>query len=331
MQYIFQEKPINYIKGINEASFEDIALQLFIYQYHNNSIYRDYVNALKINPEHVDSILKVPFLPVSFYKTHEVVSGNIHNDALLFESSSTTSDTPAKHYVIDRKLYEYSLLRGFNEFYGNLENYVIVALLPSYLQRKNASLVYMAQKLMNASGHGENGFYLDEYDQLYELLKTTEQRKQQVLLIGVTFALLDFAEQYPMHLNYTTIMETGGMKGRRKEMIREEVHSYLKLQFGVDAIHSEYGMTELLSQAYAIHDGLFKTSSTMKVLVRDINNPLDVATVGQGCLNVIDLANVHSCAFVATDDIGKVYIDSTFEVLGRADNSVLRGCNLMVV
>lgn len=331
MPYIFQEQPGKYINSINDSNFEDIALQLFRYQYNTNKPYRDYVNALNIYPENIDNICKIPFLPVSFYKTHTMLSSRAQPGTRVFESSSTTSDATAKHYVPDMLLYDESLLSGFKHFYGRPEQYVILALLPSYLQRQNASLVYMAEKLMGQSGHTESGFYLDELGQLYQTITELEKRKQPTLLIGVTFALLDFAEQYHMKLEHSIIMETGGMKGRRKEMIRAEVHQYLKERLGVKNVHSEYGMTEMLSQAYSSGNGLFKATNSMSVLVRDINDPMDVQITGQGCLNVIDLANVHSCAFIATDDIGKVYADGSFEVQGRVDNSALRGCNLMVI
>ncbi len=270
-------------------------------------------------------------MPVSFYKTHKVVTGDVPAGTLVFSSSTTTSDVPGRHYVKDRVLYDESLKKGFVECYGSPDKYAILALLPSYLQREGASLVYMAEQLMKASGHKLNGFYLDEHEQLFNVLQQLETGQQPTILIGVTFALLDFAEKYHMNLNHTVVMETGGMKGRRKEMTRAEVHDILKERLVLQSVHSEYGMTEMLSQAYAVENGIFRSSSTMQVLVRDMNDPLDISLKGSGCLNIIDLANVHSCAFIATDDMGRIYDDGSFGVLGRADHSALRGCNLMVL
>lgn len=331
MGYIFHKEPEIYINSINDESFENIALTLFRYQYDNCVIYHQFVNALNVNVGRVSSLSAIPFLPVGFFKTHEVISGVVQKDALVFQSSATTSDVTAKHYVNDKELYLQSLLNGFTSFYGHPEDYVILALLPSYLQRQGASLVHMVQQLMDRSGQPQNGFYLDEHQQLHEIISELERIGQKTLLIGVTFALLDFAEQYPMKLNSTMVMETGGMKGRRKELIRSEVHNFIQERLGVEHVHSEYGMTELLSQAYAREKGLFYPANSMKVLVRDISDPLEVKKEGSGCLNIIDLANVHSCSFIATDDIGKVYDNGSFEVLGRVDNSALRGCNLMVL
>ena len=250
---------------------------------------------------------------------------------LIFESSGTTGDTPSRHYVADASIYEQSLLRGFEAFYGNPANYTILALLPSYLERKNASLVHMATTLMEKSGKPGNGFYINEWEQLHNVIDTLEKRGEKILLLGVTFALLDFATAYPMKLTNTLVMETGGMKGRREELTRTEVHEILKTQWQLSHIHSEYGMTELLSQAYATANGIFKCTNTMRVLIRDSNDPLDVKESGTGALNIIDLANLHSCSFIATEDLGRIAPDGTFEVLGRMDNSALRGCSLMAV
>jgi hypothetical protein len=237
----------------------------------------------------------------------------------------------SRHYINDLLLYEESFLKGFEMFYGPVTDYCILGLLPSYLERENSSLVYMVDKLVEKSGHPQSDFYLDEYEKLSSTIVELERKKQKALLIGVTFALLDFAEQFPIPLQYTTIMETGGMKGRRKEMIREELHTVLKNAFAIDSIHSEYGMTELLSQAYSRGDGIFKTPPWMKILARDEEDPLLVKQTGSGIINVIDLANIHSCSFIATDDAGKIYEDVSFEVLGRVDGSDLRGCSLLVV
>ncbi len=313
------------------ASFEPAALAVFHYQYENNVIYREYCNALHIEPQAVTRMELIPFLPVSFFKSHKVVSGFIADDALVFESSGTTGEIPSRHHVRDAAVYEQSLLQGFRKFYGEPKDYAILALLPSYLERKNASLVHMAQVLMTNSGHADNGFYINEWAQLQQVMQKLEGIGQKVLLLGVTFALLDFAAAYPMELQHTIVMETGGMKGRKTELTRNEVHSILKQQWGLKEVHSEYGMTELLSQAYAKADGIFSCTVTMKVLVRDITDPLEIHAAGTGCLNIIDLANVHSCSFIATEDIGNISQDGTFEVLGRMDHSALRGCSLMAV
>ncbi len=315
----------------NAENFEDLALQVFLYQYGQNSLYRDYCDALHVNATDVKLLHQIPFLPVSFFKTHKVMTGATENAALIFESSGTTGETPSRHYVADEAIYESSLLHGFEQFYGDPAEYTILALLPSYLERQNASLVYMAKTLMAASGHADNGFYINEWDKLNEVLSRLEKNKQKVLLLGVTFALLDFAVAFPMRLSSTIVMETGGMKGRREELTRAEVHAILKKQWRLNEVHSEYGMTELLSQAYATADGIFKCTNTMRVFVRDINDPLEVMETGTGGINIIDLANVYSCSFIATEDIGNIAADGSFEVLGRMDHSALRGCSLMAM
>jgi hypothetical protein len=320
--------------------FAALALQVFQYQYKFNVVYQQYCMALKIDPAKVLHVCQIPFLPVSFFKTHKIVSmpdladqsfADSDNADLIFESSGTTGETPSRHFIWDAGIYEKSLLSGFNQFYGAPDQYAILALLPSYLERKNASLVHMTKTLMEYSGHPDNGFYIIEWEQLHHTIARLEQQGQPTLLLGVTFALLDFAAAYPLTLKHTLIMETGGMKGRREELTRSEVHDILKQQFDLGQIHSEYGMTELLSQAYAKAEGIFSSTNTMKVLVRDINDPLDVKETGTGCINIIDLANIHSCSFIATDDIGTIAPDGTFEVLGRMDHSALRGCSLMAV
>lgn len=328
---MYIHEPVKYVEGISHENFEQMAIDLFQYQYVQNDIYRQFTDTLNINPKQVQSVNEIPFLPISFFKTHKVISGKNNADCLVFKSSTTTSDIPASHYVSDENLYDINLLEGFCQFYNHPKEYAILALLPSYLQREGASLVYMVNELMRHSNHPANGFYLDEYEQLSKVLSDLEKQQQSTILIGVTFALLDFAEQHKIDLKHTIIMETGGMKGRRKELVRNEVHDFLKEQLGVNTVHSEYGMTELLSQAYSSAGGVFKPSATMKIFVRDINDPFDIKTDGSGCLNVVDLANVHSCAFIATDDVGKLYIDGSFEVMGRVDNAALRGCNLMVL
>jgi phenylacetate-coenzyme A ligase PaaK-like adenylate-forming protein len=321
----------NYIQDISADSFVGIALSLFQYQYINNPLYHSFVDALHVVPSQVSGINEIPFLPISFFKSHTVASGPSANAPLVFSSSGTTGQITSKHYVLDESLYEDALLQGFKVQYGDLKDYAILALLPSYLERKDASLVHMAKVWMRESAHPVNGFYLNEWKQLADVLQRLEQNDQPAILLGVTFALLDFAEAYPMHLKHTIVMETGGMKGRREEWTRNQVHDYLKNQWQLPQIHSEYGMTELLSQAYAPNDGLFIPSPTMRVLIRDPYDPLELNRSGSGGINIIDLANVHSCAFIATEDIGTLYDNGNFEVLGRLDNADLRGCNLMVL
>lgn len=317
--------------NVSGADFGIMALEVFRYQYLHNSIYREYCDAIHIDASRVDSICEIPFLPVSFFKTHCPLTAPASKGsaALLFESSGTTGADTSRHYVTDAAIYERSLLSGFAQYYGDAGDYTILALLPSYLERKNASLVYMAKTLMKTGGHNESGFYIDEWERLRNVLLYLEQSRRKVLLLGVTFALLDFAEACPLRLESTIVMETGGMKGRKKEMTRGEVHGLLREKWGVQSVHSEYGMTELLSQAYATGGGVFRPTATMKVLIRDVNDPFDVKTEGSGVINVIDLANIHSCSFIATDDLGKLNTDGSFEVLGRVDNSTLRGCSLM--
>lgn len=316
--------------NVSNQGFEGLALEIFRFQYQNNTVYRAYVDALQINPVTVDDLLKIPFLPVRFFKTHKVASTSF-SEIAIFESSGTTTTVNSRHFVKDLLLYETSFLKGFEMCYGSIDEYCIVGLLPSYLGRENSSLVYMVNKLIEKSGHSKSGFYLDEYEKLAQVINELEENNQKTLLFGVTFALLDFAEQFPMPLKSTTIIETGGMKGRRKEMIREELHNVLQMAFQVNDIHSEYGMTELLSQAYSKGNGLFNTPPWMKVLLRDDEDPLMLKQTGAGIINIIDLANVYSCAFIATDDAGKIHADNNFEILGRIDGSDLRGCSLLAV
>ncbi len=316
---------------VTPADFENMALHIFQYQHANNHVYRQYCDAIHINVDKINTLNKIPFLPISFFKSHSVKTGDWAQEELLFESSGTTGEITSKHFVKEASVYEHSLMHGFTLQYGSPKNYVILALLPSYLERKNASLVYMAQQLMKESGHPDNGFYINEWDVLKDKLISLNACNQKVILLGVTFALLDFAADYQMPLHNTIVMETGGMKGRREEWTRAQVHTYLKEQWRLSAIHSEYGMTELLSQAYAKADGIYTPTNTMQVMIRDINDPLDVAEAGTGCINIIDLANINSCSFIATEDIGKVSINGTFEIMGRMDHSALRGCSLMAI
>lgn len=322
--------PEVYIDGINSHNFEDTALELFRYQYSENELYRSYCQALKKAPEDVQCLTEIPFLPISFFKTQKIITGKWDSDApLVFESSGTTGERPSKHYVMSEALYEASLIAGFTDTFGPPAEYTFLALLPSYLERNNASLVHMAKTLMARSKNPGNGFYLNEWVALATKLCSLKEDGNKTILLGVTFALLDFADAFPMDLAGITVMETGGMKGRREEWTREQVHEFLKERWNLSAITTEYGMTELLSQAYAQREGLLSPARTMRVLVRDITDPLSVSEVGNGALNIIDLANVYSCAFIATDDIGKIHDGQNFEVLGRLDHAALRGCSLM--
>jgi hypothetical protein len=316
----------------NDKAFDQVCLEVFRFQYSHNLLYKSYCDLQKTSPATVRSITEIPFLPISFFKTHEVVTTAFDKN-FFFESSGTTGSINSRHYIKNLNLYEQSFLKGFHQFYGDPKDYVILALLPSYMEKSNSSLVYMVQKLMDISGKEENGFYLHDVDALHSKITTVEAKKQKTLLIGVTYALLHFAEKYPFKLQHTTIMETGGMKGRREEMTRQEVHTFLKKAFAVSSVHSEYGMTELLSQGYSQKDGIFKTPPWMKVLIREEDDPKSLmihpAKIFTGAINIIDLANLYSCSFIATDDLGKLYNDGSFEVLGRLDNSDIRGCSLL--
>ena len=315
----------------NQKQFEKIALKTFRYQYENNLVYQEFCDLLHTNVQKVKTLQQIPFLPTQFFKSHTVVSNNEAPQA-IFTSSGTTGMTTSQHLVTDVSLYEESYRRGFSQFYGNIENYVVLALLPSYLEREGSSLIYMVEDLIQLSNQPESGFYLNNHDELIEKLIELDSQGQNVILIGVTYALLDLIEKRKFQLQNTIIMETGGMKGKRKEMIREELHQQLCAGFGVASIHSEYGMTELLSQAYSLGEGIFECPSWMQILIRDTEDALSYITNGKtGGINVIDLANRNSCAFIATQDLGKKYANGTFEVLGRFDNSDIRGCNLMVV
>ena len=309
-------------------SFKEKMLQLWQYQYENNEVYKAWCDL--INVETPASFQEVPFLPISFFKTHKVVSGSFNAEA-VFESSGTTATVNSHHYIKEMALYQQSFMQCFKLFYGDVKKWCVIGLLPAYLERKNSSLVVMVDALIKESLHAQSGFYLYEFETVKDLLKTLEQQKQKTLLIGVTFALLDLAELFPMRLQHTVIMETGGMKGRRKELTRQELHTILCKRFGVDAIHSEYGMTELLSQAYSKGDGRYYCPPWMKVLVRDEEDPLAIKEQGRGVINIIDLANIDSCSFIATDDAGIVYEDGSFEILGRVDNSDIRGCSLLAL
>jgi hypothetical protein len=314
---------------VEPADFEQLALDVFQFQYNNNAIYQQYVNALSIVGSNVRSIDQIPFLPIRFFKTADIKTTVFEPEA-VFESSGTTQTVNSRHYVKDLNLYRQSFLKAWSMFYGPVQDWCVIGLLPAYLERQNSSLVVMVNDMIKLSRHPHSGFYLYEHDKLAQVLQELEKQGQKTLLIGVTFGLLDFAEKYPMPLQHTTIMETGGMKGRRKEMTREEVHLLLTTAFQTHAIHSEYGMTELLSQAYSYGNGIFNCPPWMKVLMRQDDDPLDVRVTGSGIINVIDLANLYSCSFIATDDVGTLLPDGTFEVLGRVDTSDIRGCNLLI-
>jgi phenylacetate-coenzyme A ligase PaaK-like adenylate-forming protein len=318
------------ILNVTDGQFEELALEFFRYQSVHCSVYRDYVKALKLNPGKINRLEQIPFLPIRLFKSHEIKTGSFVAET-VFESSGTTGDLTSRHFVKSTSWYDQVFTRAFESFYGHAENLCIIGLLPSYLERKSSSLVFMVDRLMQKSGNLHSGFYLYDFDQLMEVLFELEKNNQPALLIGVTFALLDFAERKKLSLRNTIVMETGGMKGRREEMIREEVHEILKDTFGVNTIHSEYGMTELMSQAYSKGGGVFNCPPWMKIFLRDEEDPLLLKTEGSGAINIIDLANIHSCCFIATDDAGKLHSDSSFEILGRMDGSDLRGCSLLTV
>ncbi len=315
----------------SDNSFNALALEVFRFQFEHNNTYRSFCDLLYKHPSDVRTIHDIPFLPVEFFKTHNVLSSS-NTTQTTFTSSGTTGSVPSKHHVTDLNIYKHSFTQGFQHFYGNIEDYVILALLPSYLERDSSSLVYMVNTMIQTSKYSESGFYLDNLDDLKDQLITLNRSDRKVLLIGVSFALLDLVGSHQFKLKNTIIMETGGMKGRRKELVREELHQLLKKGFGVNHIHSEYGMTELLSQAYSKGDGLFKCPPWMKVLTRDTEDALSIQhSTKAGGINVIDLANINSCSFIATQDLGKVLENNTFEIIGRFDSSDIRGCNLMVI
>jgi len=325
---MLQEQIFN-IKSAEE--FNTLALAVFKFQFENNKVYRSFCDLLYKHPSDVKTVEAIPFLPIEFFKTRTILSST-ENPVISFSSSGTTGSVTSKHHVTDLSIYEESYLSGFKQFYDAIEDYVVLALLPSYLEREGSSLIYMVDDLIKKSKHPESGFYLNNLNEINEKLIALDQSGQKVLLIGVSFALLDLIEQYQFKLNNTIVMETGGMKGRRKEIIRPELHQLLKEGFGVSKIHSEYGMTELLSQAYSKGDGVFECPPWMKVLTRDTEDPLSIQRANKtGGINIIDLANINSCSFIATQDLGKTYNDGSFEILGRFDNSDIRGCNLMAL
>lgn len=311
------------------SEFEKTAMEVFTYQYANNILYKTYLDYLGVDPGSVTCTPDIPFLPVTMFKNHRILTA-ASSGKLLFRSSGTAGTVRSAHYVADPAIYETSFSEGFKMFYGDPEKLCILALLPSYIERSDSSLVYMVKGLIEKGSCRQSGFYLDNIDRLAETLMNIESDGVSSLLLGVSFALLDLVEKYSFSLKNTIIMETGGMKGKRREMIREELHSVLKTGFGVETIHSEYGMTELLSQAYSQGEGIFSAPPWMKIIIRDPYNPLARLSPGRsGGVNIIDLANIDSCAFIETSDLGKIHSDEKFEILGRFDSSDIRGCNLM--
>lgn len=321
---------INNIFSVNESSFDDLCNTVFQFQYEYSPIYRQWVDLIDTSPSERKIPQKIPALPISFFKEQRVVAGN-WQEQKIFESSGTTGVVTSRHYVADIAIYEQSFIQGFERQYGSIQNWCVLALLPAYLERENSSLVYMANKMIAMSGHSESGFYLYNYAELANKLEELELKGQPTLLLGVTFALLDFSEKFPLHLKHTVVMETGGMKGRGRELTRPELHETLITRLKLNFIHAEYGMTELLSQAYSKGNGRYYCPPWMKVFVRKEDDPFELLTEGTGLIQIIDLANIYSCSFIATQDIGKLYADGSFEVLGRMDHADIRGCSLLVV
>ena len=326
----------NQLFSMEPGNVETLALQVFRFQYEHNLLYRQYCEAIKTDIKKINNIEAIPFLPIQFFKSKQVTTTSFEPE-LVFESSGTTGSVNSKHFVKEKALYAESFLTAFELFYGKSSG-CILGLLPTYLERQHSSLVYMVNELIKQSKHPESGFYLYDTEKLYNTLRKNEEEQQPTILIGVTYALLDFAEKYQMKLTSTVIMETGGMKGRREELTRKEVHRQLKESLGINEIHSEYGMTELLSQAYSKGNGIFECPPWMKVLLRSEDDPFDLLSAtsipgnfATGAVNIIDLANLYSCAFIATDDMGKLYPDESFEIHGRLVDSDVRGCGLMIV
>lgn len=314
----------------DDISFQQIALEIFSIQSKHNLVYKKYLEALKINSGEIKVIEEIPFLPIEFFKSHKVVLDGV-DPQIVFSSSGTSGMTASQHFVAETKTYEKSFIKGFQQFFGPIGDYCVLALLPSYMEREGSSLIYMAEQLIQLTKNNKSGFFLNNLSELVEVIHSPELKNKKIILLGVTYALLELAENYSIQNPDLIVMETGGMKGKRKELVREELHQLLINQLGVRKIYSEYGMTELLSQAYSIGDGVFNTPPWMKVLIRDTNDPLSLLEDDQsGGINVIDLANIYSCSFIMTQDLGKKYKDNSFEVLGRFDSSDLRGCNLLV-
>ncbi|WP_448518098.1 acyl transferase [Rhodoflexus sp.] len=315
------------LQHISTNDFETAAMEAFHYQATHCRTYAEYLAALRIKPANIQTISQIPFMPISFFKYH-LISSSGQAAEVIFESSGTTGSINSRHYVADKAFYSANARRIFEYFYGSLSNYHLFALLPSYLEKGNSSLVFMAEDFMQQTAQ-PSGFFLHNFEKLAAMIRQTYGSGKKIILLGVTYALLDFAEQFPMQLPELIVMETGGMKGRRREMVRQEVHEVLQRAFGC-RIHSEYGMTELLSQCYAINSDVFQTPPQVRVLLRDLNDPFSPAERETGGINIIDLANIDSCCFVETQDIGQKVSDTTFRVLGRYDNSDIRGCNLLL-
>jgi phenylacetate-coenzyme A ligase PaaK-like adenylate-forming protein len=315
-----------------DDDFNELALKIFRFQYKTNSVYREFSCLLRTDPEKINNYLRVPFIPIRLFRDQKIISGDVRRFEKVFTSSGTTGSVSSRHFIRDLKLYEESFTRSFQIFYGEPEKYRFLVLLPGYMERQDSSLVYMIDYFIRKTERNRSGFFLHNMDSLERHLLENQPASVQTILFGASYALLDFAERFPMNLDGVTVMETGGMKGRRKEMIREELHEILCLNLNVERIHSEYGMTELLSQAYSCGNGIFRTPPWLKVLIRDVNDPLQFLPFGQtGGITIIDLANLYSCSFIATQDLGKLHEDGSFEVVGRFDDSDVRGCNLMVV
>lgn len=314
----------------NDLDFNRLALKAFHYQYENNAIYRSYCNLLKVNIAEINHPLQIPFLPIEFFKTHKIITG-ASDPLLIFESSGTTDTKNSKHFLTDIELYEKSFISTFKKHYGDPKDMVILGLLPSYLEKSGSSLVYMVSKLCELSENQNSGFYLNNYKELHDTILMLEKSNNRYIIIGVSYALLNLAEQFTPKITSGIVMETGGMKGRKKEITKEALHETLCKSFSLNSIHSEYGMTELLSQAYSQNDGIFTTPRQMRVYVREYNDPLTTIEYGIGAINIIDLANINSCCFIATSDLGNVQQDKTFTISGRLDNADIRGCNLMVI
>ena len=317
------------IFNVDYQNFDQIAFEVFKFQYKNNTVYKSYCDLLKKTPSNVENISRIPFLPISFFKSHSVICTKKYDK--VFYSSGTTNDNISKHYVSDINIYEKSFLKNFIDNYGDPKEYVILGLLPNYMENENSSLIYMVDNLIELSKSNESGFFLGQYDFIIEKMKSLYRENKKVILFGVSYALLDLTENRNLNLKNTIIIETGGMKGRRIEMIKKELHETLKKRTGLKKIHSEYGMTELLSQAYSKSDGIFSCPKWMKIFIRDINDPNFLYSSNKsGGINIIDLANVNSCSFIATEDMGSLHENGNFEIMGRIDHSDTRGCNLLV-
>lgn len=314
----------------NNEEFEKLTIEVFQYQAKNNKVYKEYLHHLNCNINSVNQICQIPFLPIEFFKSHKITSTSV-TAKVIFTSSGTTGSLTSRHFVPDLGIYEASFTKGFEQYYHSVKDYCILALLPSYLEREGSSLIYMMEHMIKDSNHPKSGFYLHNHEELIATISELKKSNQKILLLGVSFALLDLAEKYKLDFSDVIIMETGGMKGRRKEITREELHAFLCDRLNVTEIHSEYGMTELLSQAYSKGNSLFHTPSWMKIMIRDTYDPFSYEKIGRsGGVNVIDLANVHSCAFIETQDLGRMHTDGSFEILGRFDHSDIRGCNLLI-